>query len=79
MLYHFTHIDITIVPMVQIKSSYMGMTINISNKLIKSAKEVLVEPLTLLVNQMVESGHFPSELKFSRVKPLFENGDQPCS
>ena len=44
---------------------------NISNKLIKSAKEVLVEPLTLLVNQMLKSGHFPSELKISRVKPLF--------
>ena len=48
---------------------------NISNKLIKSAKEVLVEPLTLLVNQMLKSGHFPSELKISRVKPLFKNGD----
>ena len=31
---------------------------NISNNLIKSAKEVLVEPLTLLVNQMFKSGHF---------------------
>ena len=48
---------------------------NISNKLIKSAKEVLVEPLTLLVNQMLKSGHFPSELNISRVKPLFKNGD----
>ena len=48
---------------------------NISNKLIKSAKEFLVEPLTLLVNQMLKSGHFPSELKISRVKPLFKNGD----
>ena len=43
--------------------------------MIKSAKEVLVEPLTLLVNQMLKSGHFPSELKISRVKPLFKNGD----
>ena len=48
---------------------------NISNKLIKSAKEVVVEPLTLLVNQMLKSGHFPSELIISRVKPLFKNGD----
>ena len=48
---------------------------NISNKLIKSAKEVLFEPLTLLTNQMLKSGHFPSELKISRVKPLFKNGD----
>ena len=34
-----------------------------SNILIKRAKEVLIEPLTLLVNQMLKSGHFPSELK----------------
>ena len=44
---------------------------NISNILIKRVKEVLIEPLTLLVNQMLKSGHFPSELKISRVKPLF--------
>ena len=56
------------------KASY-GHGDNISNKLIKSAKEVLVEPLTLLVNQMLKSGHFPSELKISGVKPLFKNGD----
>ena len=48
---------------------------NISTKLIKSAKKVLTKPLTLLVNQMLNSGHFPSELKISRVKTLFKNGD----
>ena len=48
---------------------------NISNILIKRAKEVLIEPLTLLVNQMLKSGHFPLELKISRVIPLFEKGD----
>ena len=48
---------------------------NISTKLIKSAKKVLTKPLTLLVNQMLNSGQFPSELKISRVKPLFKNGD----
>ena len=38
---------------------------NISNILIKRAKEVLIESLTLLVNQILKSGYFPSELKFS--------------
>ena len=55
------------------KSSYRHD--NISTKLIKSAKKVLTKPLTLLVNQMLNSGQFPSELKTSRVKPLFKNGD----
>ena len=44
---------------------------NISNILIKRAKDVLIEPLALLVNQMLNSGHFPSELKISRVKTSF--------
>ena len=48
---------------------------NISNKLIKCAKEVLIEPLTLIVNQLLKSGHFSSELKLSEVKPLFNKGD----
>ena len=55
------------------KASYGHDTI--SNKLINCAKEVLIEPLTLLVNQMLKSGHFFSELKLSEVKPLFKKGD----
>ena len=47
---------------------------NISTKLIKSAKKILTKPLTLLVNQMLNSSQFPSELKISPVK-LFKNGD----
>ena len=48
---------------------------NIANELIKCAKEELIEPLTLLVNPMLKSGHFPSELKLSKVNPLFKKGD----
>ena len=48
---------------------------DISTRLIKSAKEVLTKPFTLLVNQMLIPGQFSSELKISRVKPLFKNGN----
>ena len=34
-----------------------------------------VKPLTLLINQTLSTGIFPSELKISRVMPLFKNGD----
>ena len=44
---------------------------NISTELLKSAKEVLTKPLTLLVNQMLNFGQIPSELKISRVKLVF--------
>ena len=48
----------------------------IYNKLIKQSKEVLIKPLTLLVNQMLSSGCFPEDLKISRVKPLYKSGDK---
>ena len=44
-----------------------------SNILIKRAKAVLIEPLTLLVNQMLKSGHFPLELKYPELN-LFLKG-----
>ena len=50
------------------KSSY-GYD-NISNKLIKLAKGVLTQPLTLISNHILRTGIFTKELKISRVKPL---------
>ena len=29
----------------------------------------------MLINQTITTGYFPEELKLSRVKPLFKNGD----
>ena len=52
------------------KSSY-GYD-NISNKLIKNAKNVLIKPLTLIVNQCLLTRIYP----LSRVKPPFKNGDK---
>ena len=49
---------------------------NISNKLIKHARTVLVKPLTLLANQIIHTGEFPRQLKIARVKPLFKKGDE---
>ena len=48
----------------------------ISNKLIKSAKDVLIKPLTLLMNQIIHTGEFPKQLKIAKVKPLFKKGNQ---
>ena len=56
------------------KSSY-GYD-NISNKLIKSAGRILVKPLTVIVNQSLHTGIYPSQLKLSRVKPLFKNDNK---
>ena len=47
----------------------------ISNKIIKHAKYVLIRPLMLIINQMLQTGEFPNDLKISRVKPLFKSGE----
>ena len=49
---------------------------NISNKLIKSAKDVLIKPLRLLINQIIHTGEFSKQLKIAKVKPLFKKGNQ---
>ena len=51
----------------------------ISNKIIKSAKNDLIQPLLLITKQMLVTGLFPSVLKLSRVKPLFKSGDASLS
>ena len=48
----------------------------ISNKHIKYARSVLIKPLNLLINQCLHTGVYPSQLKKSRVKPLFKSGDK---
>ena len=50
---------------------------NISNKLVKSAKDVLINPLTLLMNQIIHTGEFPKQLDIAKVKPLSKKGFQP--
>ena len=45
---------------------------NISNKLLKRASDIIVEPLTLIINQTLSTGIFPKQLNISRVKPLFK-------
>ena len=48
---------------------------NISNKLIQFAKSTIAKPLALIINQTLKTGIFPSQLKLSKVKPLFKKLD----
>ena len=43
--------------------------------MLKYAKAFLIKPLTLLINQTLSTRIFPNELKISRVRPSFKNGD----
>ena len=47
-----------------------GMTAEI----IKSAKDELCQPLTKLINDCIEEGYFPEQLKIRKVVPIHKNG-----
>ena len=49
---------------------------NISNKLLKFVKNVISEPLSIIINQILKLGIFPDSLKISKVVPLYKKDDQ---
>ena len=48
---------------------------NISLKLLKLLKLELIKPLTIIINQILNTGYFPENLKIGKVKPLLKKGD----
>ena len=48
----------------------------LSMKLIKSLKEYLFRPLSLVINQSFCTGIFPDKLKIAKITPLFKKGDE---
>ena len=47
----------------------------ISNKILKHIKHEICAELTLIINQMLDTGIFPSSLKLSKIIPLYKKGD----
>ena len=47
----------------------------ISNKLLKLLKFELSKSLTLIINQMINTGVFPGSIKVSKIIPLFKKSD----
>ena len=65
---------VSIINSLKLKSS-RGVD-DLSNKLIKYIKDAIVEPLTLIINQMINTGIYPDLLKISKVIPLYKKGDK---
>ena len=49
---------------------------NISTKILKAVAHILIDPLTLIINQSLTTGIFPCVLKIARVIPLFKKDDE---
>ena len=47
----------------------------ISNKILKYIKHTIIQPLALVINQMLYTGIFPNALKMYKIIPLFKKGD----
>ena len=47
----------------------------ISLTLLKKLKNVLVTPITVIVNQSLKTGIFPDALKIAKILPVFKKGD----
>ena len=47
----------------------------ISNIIMKSIINILIKPITIIINQMLETGVFPDKLKVAKVIPLFKKRD----
>ena len=43
--------------------------------LLKSIKSKIVQPVTILINQMLTTGFFPDKLKIAKAVPLYKKGD----
>jgi len=47
----------------------------ISMKLLKCVSDIIVKPITFLVNQAITSGTFPNKLKIAKVMPVYKKDD----
>ena len=59
----------------KLKSKNSSGKNEISNKLLKSIKDEIAKPLTIIINQSLKTGIFPDALKIAKVKPLYKKGD----
>ena len=49
---------------------------NLSTKTIKALTCSIVQPLTLIINQIINTGVFPAQLKIAKVIPILKKNDQ---
>ena len=47
----------------------------LSNTMVKSLKNKLYMPLTLIINHMLHTGIYPNAFKIAKVMPIFKKGD----
>ena len=64
---------LNIIKNLKLKTS-MGID-TMSNKLLKQIKNEIIKPLTLIINQTLNTGIYPEKLKIAKIIPIYKNGD----
>ncbi len=49
---------------------------SLSSKLMKTVKDVLIKTITIIINQMLNTGIFPDKLKIAKITPIFKKDDE---
>lgn len=62
----------------RLKSSNSCGYDNINSILLKYCADAISEPLSIIINNSLANGHFPSLLKIIKGIPLFKSGDTSC-
>ncbi len=45
---------------------------SLSTKLLKTIKDALIRPITIIINQMLNTGIFPDKLKLATIMPVYK-------
>ena len=52
------------------------LSIGLSTRILKSIKGIIIKPLTLIINQILDTGVFPANLKIAKIIPIFKKDDR---
>ncbi len=66
--------DDTLSIITKLKSKNSSGNDELSNKLLKTIKNEISMPLTIIINQSLSTGIFPDALKLAKVKPIYKKG-----
>ena len=76
--FHFTPVteDLVLTPISNLQNKTSSGMDGISNKLLKWIKYIVVQPLTLIINQSLTSGIYPDKFKISKITPLHKKDNR---
>ena len=60
----------------ELPNKYSSGYDNINNVLLKSIKDLIAHPLSIIFNMSLHEGFFPEAMKLAEVVPLFQNGSR---